>query len=321
MRDDEAKGALMVAKLFRNMLLVSVAVLGAVPALAQDTTVTTRVDKLEKEMRAVQRKVFPGGAGMTLEPQVAAPAPVAVGVPASNPVADLTARVDSLEQQLSQMTGQIEQQGYRIKKIEESIAAQKAAADAAAIAPAAPVVQATTLPVVQGAAPAKPASPVKPTVPTTAAVKSPAPVVPVTTSSVPTRSSTGDAAEDGYLQGYDLWEAKDYAGAQKVLTDVVKKYPQHKRYSYAQNLLGRAYLDEGKAVTAAKVFLENYRTAPKGDRAADSLYFLGVSLIQLKKLPDACKSFDELDAVYGPSLRDFVKQRLPAARKEAQCAG
>lgn len=301
----------MVAKLFTNALLVSVALLGATPVIAQvassTTTIPVRIDKLEKEMRAVQRKVFPGGAGMTVEAQVTPTAPTAAGVPASSLISDMTTRVDALERQLATLTGQVEQQGFRLKKIEDAMAAQKLAADAAAAA-LAPVtaapssVTATAKPVAQAAGVAG------------------ASAVATTATTASKRPPSGDPAEDGYLTGYDLWEAKDFAGAQKLLSDVVKKYPKHKRYSYAQNLLGRAYLDEGKPVTAAKVFLENYRTNPQGERAADSLYFLGVTLIELKKLPDACKSFDELQAVYGASLRDYLKQRLPVARKEARCA-
>ena len=36
-------------------------------------------------------------------------------------------------------------------------------------------------------------------------------------------------------------------------------------------------------------------------------------------LADACKAYDELQDVYGRSLRDYLKQRLPAARAEAKC--
>lgn len=303
----------MAAKMVRTMLLLSVALMGGPQAMAQDTPITTRVDKLEKEMRAVQRKVFPGGAGMTVEPQITPAAPTVPGAPASTPMSDLVGRVDALEKQLTTLTGQVEQQGFRLKKVEEALAAQRATA--AAVAAPAPVAPSAVAAV--GAAPAKPAVPVA-MVPTVASAKPAAPVAAVAKGG--TRVPTGDAAEDGYLAGYDLWEVKNYAGAQKVLADVATKYPKHRRYSYAQNLLGRAYLDEGKPVTAAKVFLENYRTSPQGERAADSLYFLGVTLIQLKKLPDACKSFDELQAVYGASLRDYLKERLPVARKEAQCA-
>ena len=67
----------------------------AMPAAAQ---IEGRVGKLEAEMRAVQRKVFPGGAGAMVEPQIApSTAPVdAAGVPATSALTDITARVTSL---------------------------------------------------------------------------------------------------------------------------------------------------------------------------------------------------------------------------------
>src|SRR3546814_15128458 len=58
------------------------------------------------------------------------------------------------------------------------------------------------------------------------------------------RPDTGDAAEDAYIYGYRLWEAKFYPEAEAQLKSVVEKYSSHRRASFAQNLLGRAYLDE-----------------------------------------------------------------------------
>ena len=64
----------------------------AMPVAAQNSVpVNKRINKLEQEMRAVQRKVFPGG---NVEPEIR---PVQItatpmGAPAASPVADLTAR-------------------------------------------------------------------------------------------------------------------------------------------------------------------------------------------------------------------------------------
>jgi TolA-binding protein len=101
---------------------------------------------------------------------------------------------------------------------------------------------------------------------------------------------------------------------------MAKRYPKHARASYALNLAGRAYLDEGKPASAAKVLLSNYQTNPKGERAADSLYFLGQALVELKKPAEACRVYDELAEVY-PDMRDWLKERLPAAREAAKCRG
>ena len=52
-----------------------------------------------------------------------------------------------------------------------------------------------------------------------------------------------------------------------ALRPVVAKYPKHRRASYAQNLIGRAYLDEGKPSLAAVAFYNNYKDRPSGARA------------------------------------------------------
>src|SRR5688572_8438313 len=94
----------------------------AVPAAAQRGESTERrIERLEQELRAVQRRVFPGGAQVApeIEPQQA-PGGQA-GVPASSAVADLTARVDSLEAQLRELTGQVEQNGNRLRQLEEGL--------------------------------------------------------------------------------------------------------------------------------------------------------------------------------------------------------
>jgi TolA-binding protein len=134
-------------------------------------------------------------------------------------------------------------------------------------------------------------------------------------------TASADAAEEAYNKGFRMWERKDFAGAQAALDAMAKKYPTHAKASWARNLAGRAYLDEGKAATAAKVLLNNYQTDPKGERAADSLLFLGEALMKLGKPAEACQVYDELRDVYGDGMRDYLKQRLPRARAAAKCRG
>jgi TolA-binding protein len=139
---------------------------------------------------------------------------------------------------------------------------------------------------------------------------------------VPATSSatSADAGEQAYLVGFRLWEQGKFAEAHTALEAMAKKYPKHVRASYARNLAGRALLDDGKAATAAKVLLSNYQINPKGERAADSLLFLGEALMKLNKPAEACQVYNELQDVYAPTMRDFIKQRLPKARAEAKCS-
>jgi TolA-binding protein len=283
----------------RHLGLILLAATASVPAIAQPAPIERRVGKLEQEMRAVQRKVFPGG---NVEPEIRPETPVAgpIGDPSSSAVADLTGRVDSLESQLARLTGQIEENSNKLRQLDAEVARLRAEAEQRAAAPA----------------PARMTSPND-----EAQSISPAEEPRVTPDAPSSSSSAGaDPAEDAYLTGFRLWEQKRYTDAQGVLTPIAKQWPRHRRASWAQNLLGRAYLDDGKPASAAKVFLANYQANPKGERAADSLYFLGQSLVQLKKPAEACKVYEELQDVY-PTMRDWVKQRLPKARADAKCNG
>ncbi|NIJ06574.1 TolA-binding protein [Sphingomonas vulcanisoli] len=309
-------------------LLLSTA---AAPALADPApSVPQRVDKLEKEMKAVQRKVFPGGSPAFFEPEIQAPqaAPQSAGSPAGAPLNELTGRVDALEKALSQTTAQNEELQHRLQIVSEQAARDRSEFDTrlkaleANAAPPAPAPVADAAPIKPRGKPAKlvPADADAP-VPDAKPVKAIAtdkPAKPVKEDTAPV-SANGDPAEDAYMAGYKLWADKKYADAEVTLADVAKKYPKHKRASYARNLLGRAQLDEGKPATAAQTFLANYQSDPHGERAPDSLFYLGVSLTQLKKTDNACRAFGELEDVYGATMSDGIKAKLPAAKKAAAC--
>lgn len=319
--------ALLLAITLSSTALVSV-------AFAQTAgTTELRVGKLEKEMKAVQRTVFPNG--IAVEPEIGSTATGASGTPASAPITDLTARVDALEAQLKTLTGQSEQDGFRIRKLEDGLKALRGETDARlkaleANAPAAPVetssvterpasVVATPTPpatktsAVAKPAPTKPAAPAKPV--------SPAKIDPQRKSLVAAIDvpATGDAAEDAYAYGYRLWSSKFYPEAQVKLKEFMAKFATHKRASFAQNLLGRAYLDEGKPALASVAFYDNYQKNPRGDRASESLYWLGISLTKLKKLGDACKVYSEFSEVYGASASSDLKARVAKGRTNANC--
>ena len=287
----------------------------APPVSAQ--TVEGRVDRLEKEMRAVQRKVFP--AGTPIEAQITRPTTptIAPGSPSSSPISDLTARVGALESQLSSITGQVEENSFKLKQLEEAFNRYKADTDARLAPAEAPVAVRPTVsaPVAADPAPvaAKPAAP-KPAAPAAASEERKTAVAAIE------RPDTGDAAQDAYTYGFRLWDAKYYPEAQGQLKATVDKYGTASVASRAANLLGRAYLDDGKPALASVAFYENYQKRPRGDRAADSLAYLGEALIQLKKPADACKVYAELEQVYGTSLSASLRGMMDKGRTKAKCS-
>jgi len=315
-------------KVVMAALAAGVAVL---PAATQAQNVEARVGKLESEMRAVQRKVFPGGAGQYLQPEItAAPSSTAApGSPASSAVADLSARVAAVESQLQQFTGQLEQAQYRQRQLQDQFDAYRRANDArlkaleAAPAPIAGSGTGTaideaearpaTRPAATRPAAARPAArPANPPEEASDLVNTPA-------DGTVAKPSSGDGAEDGYLYGYRLWQAKRYGDAQTELKKVVAAYPKSRRASYAQNLLGRAYLDDGKPSLASMAFYDNYKKMPDGERAPDSLLYLGQALVKLNKPADACKVYGELQDVYGAKLSSTLQSQLAQGRTTAKC--
>ena len=75
----------------------TIALAATMPAPAQEGAIGKRVERLEKEMRAVQRSVFPGGSPAFFEGEIAPDNTPGERARSNAPVIDLTARVDALE--------------------------------------------------------------------------------------------------------------------------------------------------------------------------------------------------------------------------------
>ena len=309
-------------------LMCAAALAAAVPAVAQDARqVERRVDKLESEMRAVQRKVFPGGDKRYFEPefQPTEQAPVApAGVPATSPIADLTTRVDALERQLQSLTGQVEQANYKVRQMEDAMAKFRADAEfrltqlEGGAKPPATVTDETAIGLPALTPPANaPTAPAKPAV---NAAKPAANAAKPAADAAATKP--GDPVEAAYQAAYLNYSNQQYAKAETALSEFVTKYPKSSRASHAQYWLGRTYMAQKLPAQAAKAFLDNYRNMPKGERAPDSLYWLGQSLMAMSppQPAKACEVYDELTGAYGDKLSTSLKGQVDKARVTAKCA-
>jgi TolA-binding protein len=290
----------------RSLLIGLVLLAGASsPALAQRADpVERRVDRLEQEMRAVQRRVFPNGRAQFVEPEIA-PETTAPTRPnlSGDAMSSLAARVDALETQLRTLTGQVEEQGHRTRQMEEQITRLRADLEdrmgriEQSGRPPAGELRAPPLPPSSDPADEEPAG------------EEPA--------DAPPAAAAADA-EAAYNAGFRLWDSGQFVQAQEALGASAQRFPDSPWASWMLNLQGRAFLDDGKPASAARIFLANYQENPRGARAADSLFFLGQALTRLNRKPEACRVYGELEQVY-PNMRDFLRQRLPQARADADC--
>ncbi len=293
------------------------ALAAATPALPQDGDSEARVRRLEAEVRALQRKVFPGGDGRYFEPQISAQPsePAILATPSTTAVTDILARLDALEAQLQRQTALNEQNSNEIRLLNERIKGIEGLATSAATglstaaSASGPLETATTdaatRPSVSSPAPSAAAK--GPTQERLAAVQAIA------------KPQTDDPGDDEYSYGYRLWNAGFYPEAQQALTMFVEKYPQHWRMSYGTNLLGRAYLDDGKAKEAAPWFLKNYQSDKDGARAGDSLLYLAESMIALKDTKRACIALAEFSETYPALATGRLQSQYEADRGKVKC--
>lgn len=301
------------------------ALVPAACAQAAPESTEVRLRRVEAELRAVQRKVFPDGAGRTFGPEIAAPTSGAVpAAPTPTAVTDLLTRMDAVEAQLQRLTAASEENQNHIAKLEARLATLEAAGSAAAATSSPAAEPATAAPAAAvSTPPAEPTTPAKlspkPAPAKAEAAKSDASPDRVAAVMAIEKPATDDKGEDEYTYGYRLWEAKFFPEAQQQLLRVVQQYPRHSRISYARNLLGRAYLDDGKPGTAAQYFLQNYQADRKGDRAADSLLYLGVAMSRLKEEKRACVAFAEFRQTYPTELAGRLKSQYEAATKPVTC--
>jgi tol-pal system protein YbgF len=293
----------------RILLLASL--LLSTAAAAQDVgQIDKRVGRLESEMRAVQRKVFPGGDPKFFEPEIApaeAPPPATIGSPASQPLVDLSERVGELERQLRTLTGQVEANQFKIRQLEEAQAKLRGDVEfrlnalegggAGAAAAATPA----------GEAPAKP---------TTKTAKA-EPAEKPAAEKAPPKAATADAA---WKAAYAEAIAKDWPGTVTAMTGFIADWPKSTRIPQAQYWLGRANAEQGQNAEAARAYLEVYKTAPKSERAPDSLIGLAGAMNALKKPKDACKVLGELASVYGEKLSAAQQAEAKTLKTKAKCA-
>ena len=276
-------------------LLTALAAVALTPAAARTPpTPEQRIGRLESQLRQVQKTVFPKGQPADTAGFVDDPAAT------QDSVNSLAARLDAIERQMADLTRASEENGNRLGTLEADLARLRADQDS----------RLRAIENGSGGSPAATDAPAGDSEPADAPPPAPKPRV---------ESSSLTGVEAAYDKGFRLWEAKKYDQSIAALKAMIAAYPGDRRVSWANNLIGRALLDKGDPRAAADVLLANYRGNKAGERAADSLYYLGQASLKLGQPTQACKAYAELENVYGTTIRPALRTLLPAARAEARC--
>ncbi len=310
-------------RLAAGVLAAATVATAAVPLQAQDSADENRLRKIEAEVRALQRKVFPGGDARFFEPQIvpgsqpAANTTGSVSPPSTTAVTDILARLDAMEGQLQALTARSEEQANTLGMLETRLAAIELA-QAQAAAPQLPTAGTpagdANLAAMTGTSAAAPAATTTPAA--TMGAPTPGRLAAVQAIAKP---QTDDAGDDEYSYGFRLWNAGLYPEARQQLTRYVEQYASHPRISFGRNLLGRAFLDDNMPEEAARWFLRNYQADKNGDRAPDSLLYLGQAMIAMKDTKRACIALAEFAETYPAVATGRLANDYQANRAKVTC--
>ncbi len=303
MKWKSAGGAVTSGTRGRNMFAGAIGValvLVATPAAAQSDA---RLTRLEQQINALQRAVFPGGDERFFQPEITPEARVdsqTVNPPATTTaLTDVLARLDAMETQLARLTAATEVNQNALATLEARLVnLEGGSPDLAAATPAPtgtiPVPdERVELPASSNTSQAQASS-------GTNGATAPSPERVAAVQAI-VKPATGDAGDDEYIYGFRLWDAGFYPEAQQQLALFVERYPNHSRTTYGRNLLGRAFLDAGDPRSAATHFFENYQADKRAARAPDSLLYLSQSMIALGDTRRACIALAEFGDGY-PAL-------------------
>lgn len=110
-----------------------------------------------------------------------------------------------------------------------------------------------------------------------------------------------DTAAVAYERAFSLLKASDFDAAEVEFSRFITTYPDHVLMPNAKYWYGETFYVRGNYEKSARIFAEGYRLYPKGAKAPDNLLKLGMSLAGLGKKDDACVALAQLKKEYAGS--------------------
>ena len=329
---------------FRAPILLVAGLALAAPAFAQQTdlrALTDRIERLQRDVDVLQRRLAVGGA-----PPPASSASGISSPPSSASgegfVGQSEARFGTLEGQQRDLTGRLEEIGFKLQQLETRLdklvgdvdfrltqleggkpgtPSQQGAASppgaasnpGAAGAPAAGsdqrrlvlVPSGTSAQAQQGQQAAAPG----------AARPAPAAAQPV---SLPTGSPE---AQYEFAYGILLQAQRDQTDmgrAEQAMKAFVEKNPNHRLAGNAQYWLGETFYVRKDYGNAALAYGEGVKRYPNAERSPDTMLKFAMSLGQLNRRPDACGALAAFEQRY-PNAAATLKQQATRERQRLTC--
>lgn len=126
-------------------------------------------------------------------------------------------------------------------------------------------------------------------------------------------------ADAHYNNAFALLNNKQYAEAAEGFSAFIRQYATDPLVPNAYYWLGETHYVRGDYVRATEQFRKGYEAAPEGQKAADNLLKLGLSLNNVKRTEEACIILQQLVTKFKGAATAATTTRAVEARTRLQC--
>ncbi|MCE3233127.1 MAG: uncharacterized protein K0R98_1384 [Rickettsiaceae bacterium] len=126
-------------------------------------------------------------------------------------------------------------------------------------------------------------------------------------------------AKGQYDKALEAMRKTEYDKAERSFKDFIAGNKGNELLSNAYYWLGETYYVRENYNQSAVQFLKGYQDNPKGNKAADNLLKLAMSLNKLKKQKEACTTLDKLTKEF-PKVDATTKEKVKKERTSAKCS-
>lgn len=280
-----------------------------------------KIEALEKQLRAVQRKVFPrGDLAREAAIQGTDEPSVPTGGQARGLMADMEIRIARIETQMRLLTGRIEESQHSLTQLERRF--QNFREDSELrfqdMANGAGRRLSGGVPVTGGLVRTETPAEAEAVFEGVSALPDGAGAV--ASAALP---SAKVALPDGppdqqYEFARSLLTRGDYDNAELAFLEFLENHAGHPLAGNAQYWLGEAYYVRRDFPRAAAAFLAGYRNYGDGSKGPDSLVKLGMSLASMGQTSEACDIYYEMEAAY-PEVRSTIDRTVRSEKARLNC--
>lgn len=294
------------------LVMIALTLLTATAALAQDSTVLMdRISRMERDITFLQRQIYRGA---SVDPN----APGVSGASATG-VAQMQTQLAQMQEEMRGLRGSVERAQFQarraedeLKKMSEDTEYRLQALERAQMeAKAEPKEDAGFSP---DAGKEEEGAVNDPARSTPSAEANPA------TANEAVSEAVTDDADTLYNNAFAMLNRKQYAKAAEHFSGFIRKFPSDPLVPNAYYWLGESHYARGDYVRATEQFRKGYEAAPQGQKAADNLLKLGLSLSNVKRGKEACVVLQQVATRYKKSASAATISRAESARAKLKCS-